>query len=123
MVTRQTIFDYIEDNYGVKPEYTFKSYPKYAALKNLQGKWFGLVMNVPREKLGLSGTAEVDVLDVKIDPELGSILREQPAYLAGYHMNKDHWLTILLDQVDDRTALQLLDGSYQLVTKKGSRLS
>ncbi|WP_203640589.1 MmcQ/YjbR family DNA-binding protein [Levilactobacillus andaensis] len=123
MVTRQTIFDYIEDNYGVKPEYTFKSYPKYAVLKNLQGKWFGLVMNVSREKLGLAGTDEVDILDVKIDPELGSILREQPAYLAGYHMNKDHWLTILLDQVDDKAALQLLDGSYQLVTKSSSRLN
>lgn len=80
-------------------------------------------MNVPREKLGLAGTDEVDILDVKIDPELGSILREQPAYLAAYHMNKDHWLTILLDQVDDKAALQLLDGSYQLVTKNSNQLN
>lgn len=123
MVTRQTIFDYTEDNYGVTPVYTFKSYPHYAVLKNLQGKWFGLVMNVPREKLGLSGKEEVDILDVKIEPELGSILREQAAYLPGYHMNKEHWLTILLDQVTDKEALQLLDGSYHLVTKDKAQLN
>ncbi|MCH5465544.1 MmcQ/YjbR family DNA-binding protein [Levilactobacillus tujiorum] len=65
----------------------------------------------------MAGTDEADVLDVKIDPELGSILWEQAAYLPGYHMNKEHWLAILLDQVTDKEALQLLDGSYHLVTK------
>jgi len=118
MVTRKDIFTYTEDNYGVTPEYTFSSYPQYAVLKNRQGKWFGLVMNVPKEKLGLTGTEEVDVLDVKVDPDLGSILRSKPGYLTAYHMNKEHWLSIVLDQETDAANLfQLLDGSYQTVIK------
>lgn len=118
MVTREEIFTYTEDNYGVTPEYTFKSFPKYAALKNRQGKWFGLVMNVRLNKLGLEGTKEVDILDVKVDPELGSILRSKPGYLPGYHMNKEHWISIILDQDTDHDSLfQLLDSSYQSVIK------
>lgn len=119
MVTRKDIFTYTEDNYGVTPAYTFKQYPHYAALKNRQGKWFGLVMNVPKEKLGLTGKEEIDVLDVKVDPELSGILRSKPGYLPGYHMNKEHWLSIVLDQDTDReTLFQLLDSSYQSVIKR-----
>ena len=118
MVTRQAIFTYAEDTYGITPEYLFKSYPNYAVLKNRQGKWFGAVMNVPQAKLGLPGTDEIDILDIKVDPELGSILRAKPGYLPAYHMNKEHWLTIVLDRQEDAAELfQLLDSSYALVTK------
>ncbi|MGX6427796.1 MmcQ/YjbR family DNA-binding protein [Levilactobacillus yonginensis] len=119
MVTRQDIFTYTEDNLGITPVYTFKRNPKYAILKNRQGKWFGLVMNVPQNKLGLTGTTELEILDVKVDPELASILRDKPGYLAGYHMNKEHWISIILNQDTDAHSLfQLLDGSYELVTNK-----
>ncbi|MFC6207238.1 MmcQ/YjbR family DNA-binding protein [Levilactobacillus tongjiangensis] len=119
MVTRQDIFTYTEDNFGITPVYPFKSFPKYAVLKNRQGKWFGLIMNVSQSKLGLPGTDELDILDVKVDPELASILRDKPGYLAGYHMNKEHWISIILNQATDAHSLfQLLDGSYELVTNK-----
>ncbi|UIF28885.1 MmcQ/YjbR family DNA-binding protein [Levilactobacillus brevis] len=116
MATRQEIFGYIANNYAASPVYTFKKFPHYATFKTPSGKWFALVMNVPQNKLGLSGTTETDVIDVKVDPELASILRQKPGYLPAYHMNKEHWLTVVLnDQTDPQTLKQLIDDSYNLV--------
>ncbi|NLR31005.1 MmcQ/YjbR family DNA-binding protein [Levilactobacillus tujiorum] len=116
MATRQTVIDYITNNYAAEPVYTFKKFPDYATFKTPQGKWFGLLMNVPQSKLGLPGTAEIDVIDLKVDPELAGILRQKPGYLPAYHMNKEHWLTVLLnEQTDDATLKQLIDDSYNTV--------
>ncbi len=116
MATRQDIFDYIANNYAATPVYTFKKFPHYAIFKTPQDKWFALVMNVSQEKLGLSGTDEIDVIDLKVDPDLAGILRQKPGYLPAYHMNKEHWLTIVLnDQTDIKTLYQLIDDSYNLV--------
>jgi len=116
MTTRTAIFKYIEDNFGVTPEFPFKKYPRYAALKNRHGKWFGLVMNVPAQKLGLSGTTDLEILDIKVDPEFGELLRSKPGFLPAYHMNKEHWLSMVLDKATDEALLfQLLDDSYNLV--------
>jgi len=57
--------------------------------------------------------------NVKCDPEYAIELREQyPAVLPGYHMNKKHWNTIIVDGSIGRK--QLLDwilDSYSLVAK------
>ena len=65
-------------------------------------------------------TSEVLQFNVKCDPEYAVELREQyAAVLPGYHMNKKHWNTIIVDGT--LTAGQLKDfikGSYSLVAKK-----
>jgi len=116
MISRTAIFTYTEDNFGVTPEFPFKKYPRYAALKNRHGKWFGLLMNVPADKLGLTGTDALEIMDVKVDPEFGELLRGKPGFLPAYHMNKEHWLTMILNEKTDEALLfQLLDDSYNLV--------
>ena len=58
--------------------------------------------------------------NVKCDPEKAIELREQyDGVLPGYHMNKKHWNTILMDgSIPDKQALQWIDDSYQLVASK-----
>ena len=78
-------------------------------------KWYALVMDVPRDKLRIPGPGSVDVLNVKCDPILGGSLRLESGILPAYHMNKDSWLTLLLDgTVPRETVFALLDGSYRL---------
>jgi predicted DNA-binding protein (MmcQ/YjbR family) len=57
--------------------------------------------------------------NVKCDPERALMLREEYAsIIPGYHMNKKHWNTIILDgTVPDRLILEMIDHSYELVTK------
>jgi predicted DNA-binding protein (MmcQ/YjbR family) len=65
-------------------------------------------------------TSEVLQFNVKCNPEYAVELREQyPGILPGYHMNKKHWNTIMVDGT--LTANQLrgfIKDSYFLVAKK-----
>ena len=56
-------------------------------------------------------------LSVKCDPELAVQLRSAyPAISPGYHLNKRHWNTIILDgSVPDEMVTDLLGDSYELV--------
>jgi len=58
-------------------------------------------------------------VNLKCDPERAIELREK--YLAvqpGYHMNKKHWNTLIVnDDLPDKNVLKLVDHSYELVIK------
>lgn len=59
--------------------------------------------------------------NVKCDPELAIEWREQypDAVLAGFHMNKKHWNTVIADgTLSNKLILQMVDDSYDLVSKK-----
>lgn len=60
--------------------------------------------------------------NVKCDPSLAEELREQfPCVLPGYHMNKKHWNTIIVDgSVSNNQLREWIDHSYELV-QKGKR--
>jgi predicted DNA-binding protein (MmcQ/YjbR family) len=56
-------------------------------------------------------------LNLKCLPEQAEVLRElYPAVLPGYHMNKRHWNTVVLDgSLPDEDVLGMIDDSYELV--------
>jgi len=61
--------------------------------------------------------------NAKCNPERAIELREAyPSIVPGYHMNKAHWNTVILDgTVPISLARELIDHSYELVTAKGNR--
>ena len=56
-------------------------------------------------------------VSLKCEPELAARLRETYAAVEpGYHLNKRHWNTVLLDgSLPDRTIREMLEDSYDLV--------
>ncbi len=122
-MNRQQIFDYAEEQYETTPEYLWMQYPSYAVLRHRDNKkWYGVMMNVPKNKLGLPGTDTVDILDVKCEPMTIDFFRRLPGFFPGYHMNKTSWLSILLDgTVSDNHIRELLDMSFELTANKKKR--
>jgi predicted DNA-binding protein (MmcQ/YjbR family) len=61
--------------------------------------------------------------NVKCDPEAAVLLREQYSCVhPGYHMNKQHWNTIIVNGVvSEKLFLQWVDDSYELVLKSLSK--
>ena len=55
-------------------------------------------------------------LNVKTDPNYSYILRNTYDYIIpAYHMNKEHWNTIIVDEkVDNNLVKELIEQSYQL---------
>jgi predicted DNA-binding protein (MmcQ/YjbR family) len=58
--------------------------------------------------------------NVKCDPELALELREQyAAVIPGYHMNKKHWNTVIVDgSISLKKLHEMIDHSYELVRSK-----
>lgn len=90
-------------------------YPDYAVLRHSDNKkWFGLIMDVPRKNLGLSGDGRVDILNAKLgDPLMRDLLVSREGYLRGYHIGGGTWISIILDgTVPLEEILHWLDVSY-----------
>jgi predicted DNA-binding protein (MmcQ/YjbR family) len=56
-------------------------------------------------------------VSLKCEPDLALALRDQyPAVTAGYHLNKKHWNTVVLDgSIPDDEIAEMIDHSYQRV--------
>lgn len=120
---KEKLYAYIAETYGAKPEYLWKTAPEYAVFRNQKNqKWFGIVMNVPGTKVGLQTETMVDILNVKMDPEVVMHLRTQQGYAPAWHMNKQQWITVLLDgSVPEERVLDHIDASYQLIAPKKTK--
>jgi predicted DNA-binding protein (MmcQ/YjbR family) len=59
-------------------------------------------------------------INLKCDPALAIELRERyPSVSPGYHMNKKHWNTVMLDgSVPDQDVFSWIDHSYGLISGK-----
>ncbi len=117
---RKAIFRYVEKQYGTKPEYLWKKNPKKVVLRHGRNqKWYAVIVNVSREKLGLEGNDTVDIINIKSTPEWIGVFVKAEGFLSGYHMNKRHWMTILLDgTVSEEKILDFIDMSYDLIDEK-----
>ncbi|HIR25514.1 MAG TPA: methylated-DNA--[protein]-cysteine S-methyltransferase [Candidatus Egerieimonas faecigallinarum] len=62
-------------------------------------------------------------LNVKADPEWRDFWRSAyPSVTAGYHQNKEHWNTIILDgTIPDKDIRRMIAESYDLITDSPSR--
>ena len=112
---RQKIIDYIKKKYKSSPEYLWKKYPDYAVFRHEDNnKWFALQAPVPKDKLGLEGNEIVEVINVKVDDMFfRDMLIRQDGILPAYHMNKQHWVTVILDgTVSEEQVCSLIDSSY-----------
>jgi len=59
-------------------------------------------------------------INLKCDPDKANELREKyPAVLPGYHMNKEHWNTVMIDgSIPERLIREWIDRSYDLVIRQ-----
>ena len=114
---------YILNHYSTEPDYPWADTPRAAVFRHAGNrKWFALVMEVPRDKLGLAGTEKLAIVNFKCDPILISSLRGETSIFPAYHMNKASWITAALDgSVPAETIELLLDVSYELTKPKPRR--
>ena len=117
---RKAVFEYVNKKYKSTPEYLWVSDPESAVLRHIDNnKWYAIIMNVSKDKLGLDGTEKIDIIDIKCDPEIIGSLRMVKGIFPGYHMNKDNWISVLLDDSVDKDMLfNLLDMSFDLTQNK-----
>ena len=76
-------------------------------------------MRVLPERLGLQGEQALDVMNVKCGTIMIGSLLSTKGFLPAYHMNKNHWISIVLNgSVSDDQITPLLELSYDSVAPK-----
>lgn len=125
MVKVFDIIDYIQNYYGVLPEYLWQDTPNVCVFRHQQNrKWFAVVMNdIPAAKLGLKENKTLNLINLKCDPELAKmILIDHKNIFPAYHMNKKHWISVVLDRVETEELKNLLAHSFKLTQKRSGSL-
>lgn len=113
----------ISETYNADADYPWLKYPNYEVFRHSSNqKWFALIMDVPKSKLGLQGDEPLNVVNFKCDPLLIGSLRGEAGIFPAYHMNKEQWITVALDgSVSDEQIQMLLDMSYEATAPKAHK--
>ena len=113
------LMEYCERKFGTEPEAPWEDSPDAYTFKTAKrNKWYALFMTIPYKSLGLVAKGTLDVVNIKLPPEKVLDLIDRVHFYPAYHMNKKHWITIVLDkEVDEPLVQQLLEESYGLVEK------
>lgn len=120
---RSRLLSYVKERYGTEQENLRVIYKDYCTLREHgTKKWYGLFMRIPWTSLHVERKGMTEVLNVKADPEEIQRLIDHDRYFPAYHMDKVHWISILLDKETDMDAAKrMLDESYALVEKSGRK--
>ena len=111
----------IKEKYGDEPEFEWEKFPGYATFRNKDSKkWYGIIMNIDKSKLGENTTGEIEIINIKLEPNEIEYLLKQDGFYPAYHMNKKSWITIILNStVTDEKIMSLIEKSYSYtVTNK-----
>lgn len=119
-MNKRELQKYIAETYNTDPDFPWESNPTFAVYRHRSNKkWFALVMDIPKSKLGLHEDGRIDIVNLKCEPALIGSLRLEKGFFPAYHMSKDKWISVALDgSVDDEQLLFLLDMSFELTDVK-----
>lgn len=124
----------LEEFGGVTKDFPWEKDPEYAVYRHTDNrKWFALQFFTSKAQLSRLKTADpiletyapdakIFILNVKVDPEMIGDITRAPGFFPAYHMNRQHWITIILDSHTDPTKTKaLIEISYNLTMKKIQR--
>ena len=120
-MTKDEMIRYVGERFSTDPEYPWDD-ENFIFRHQGNRKWFAVAMRVPYRRLGLECEGAADIVDVKCGPLLMDSYRGQPGILPGYHMNKDNWITILLDgTAEDAVIRELFEISFDMTNRSVKR--
>lgn len=119
-MNRKELSEYIKSQYNINSDRPWAKYPDFEVFRHEDnGKWFALVMDVPKEKLVPEENGNMDIVNVKCDPVMIGSLIDNRVFFGAYHMNKTNWISVALDgTADDEKVKMLVDLSFEMTKNK-----
>ena len=113
-MTREAFLEYCASALCTEPDYPFEDDFETAVLRHGDNrKWFALIMKVSMRKFGFDSDRTVDIVNLKLPVEMfGSFSKEDGVYPA-YHMNKLHWISVLLPDAPEDIIQFLVNVSFE----------
>lgn len=118
--TKKKFMEFVRKHFGVPGDNPFREEsPDTMVFRTPEKSWFALVMTVSFKNLGFRSDAPVSVVNLKHRPEHIPEIVDNHRIFNAYHMNKKHWITVILsDNMDFDLLRELTEESYKLVTGK-----
>ena len=118
-MTKQDFFEYCLSTFGTTPDYPFDEDFETAVLRHANTrKWYAIVMRVSRRKFGQKSDEVIDVVNMKLPTEMFGSFGTSDGVYPAYHMNKLHWISILLPEAPDDVVQFLVNISFEATRDK-----
>lgn len=113
-MTKYTFLTYCQNTYGTVADYPFDDDFETAVLRHRDTrKWYAIAMRVSRRKFGFDSDEVIDVVNLKLPTEMFGSFGAADGVYPAYHMNKLHWISVLLPDAPDDAVQFLVDVSYE----------
>lgn len=114
------ITNLIISKYKDEPEFLWKTTPGTGVFRNpATKKWYLAILDIDRSKIQEKRTGLAEIALIKLAPENVEKIIKQEHFYEGYHMNKKHWITVILDDsVSDEKIMELIHESYTFTEQK-----
>ena len=113
-MTKQQFFSYCLSLHSTAPDYPFEGDFETAVFRHLGSrKWYAIVMRVSRRKFGFDIDEVIDVVNLKLPTEMFGSFGASDGVYPAYHMNKLHWVSVLLPDSPDNIVEFLLNVSFE----------
>ena len=118
MMTKQALLDLCRAVYATEADYPFENDFDTAVLRHSDTrKWYGIVMSVSRRKFGFDCDEVIDVVNLKLPTEMFGSFGAPDGVYPAYHMNKLHWISLLLPDTTPELCEFLVNVSYEVTRK------
>ena len=122
-MTKQEFLERCLNTYGTTPDYPFSDDFETAVLRHKDNrKWYALLMKLSRRKFGFDSDEVIDVVNVKVPMELSCSFGVADGVYPAYHMNKLHWVSVLLPDAPEDVVRFLVSVSFELTEQKNKRM-
>lgn len=119
IMTKQDFLDYCSGTYGTSADYPFDEDFETAVLRHTDTrKWYAIVMRVSRRKFGFESDEIIDVVNLKLPTEMFGSFGAADGVYPAYHMNKLHWVSVLLPDAPDDVVHFLTGVSFEATRSK-----
>ncbi len=109
----------IQARYDISADYPWAKLPNNAVFRHPHNqKWFALAMTVKPMSLGRDGVEYVEIVNLKTRPEQIGLLLQIRGILPAYHMNKEHWISVVLAEITPTLLWELVEDSFYLTLKQ-----
>ena len=113
-MTKQEFLEYCLNTYGTSPDYPFDENFETAVLRHTDNrKWYAIVMHVSRRKFGFDSDEVIDVVNLKLPTEMFGSFGASDGVYPAYHMNKLHWISVLLHDAPADVVQFLVNVSFE----------
>lgn len=118
-VQTNTVIDFVKNYYGDELEFLWAKSPNNAIWRrNDNKKWYGVILTVEGNKVGLKTEKPVEIIDLRMNPADAEAILSRENYYPGWHMNKKSWYTLVLDgSISDDEIKERIKESYALAKK------